>query len=43
MSGGGIWGEGAGGAHPPTEDDLQCSNTTGILQKKRLCGLLVLK
>ena len=35
-------GEGAGGAHPPL-DDLRFSNTTGILQKKKLCGLLVLK
>ena len=24
-------------------DDLRFSNTTGILQKKKLCGLLVLK
>ena len=29
-----IQGEGAGGAHPPSRDDLQFSNTTGILQKK---------
>ena len=27
----------------PRDDDLQLSNTTGILQKKKLCGLLVLK
>ena len=27
---------------PPPRDDLQFSNTTGVLQKK-LCGLLVLK
>ena len=30
-------------AHPPPQDDLRFSNTTGILQKKKLCGLLVLK
>ena len=28
---------------PPPRDDLRFSNTTGILQKKKLCGLLVLK
>ena len=28
---------------PPPGDDLRFSNTTGILQKKKLCGLLVLK
>ena len=28
--------------HPP-RDDLRFSNTNGILQKKKLCGLLVLK
>ena len=28
---------------PPPWDDLRFSNTTGILQKKKLCGLLVLK
>ena len=28
---------------PSTRDDLLFSNTTGILQKKKLCGLLVLK
>ena len=38
-----IQGEAAGGAHPPPPDDLRFSNTTGILQKKKLCGLLVLK
>ena len=39
-----ILGEGAGGAHPsPPRDDLLFSNTTGILPKKKLCGLLVLK
>ena len=27
----------------PRDDDLQLSNTTGILPKKKLCGLLVLK
>ena len=27
----------------PPRDDLRFSNTTGILQKKKLCGLLVLK
>ena len=39
-----IQGEGAAGGahpHPPTRDDAWLSNTTGILQKKRLCGLLV--
>ena len=36
-------GGGPGGPPPPPpRDDLQFSNTTGILQKK-LCGLLVLK
>ena len=30
------------GVPPPPRDDLQFSNTAGILQKK-LCGLLVLK
>ena len=28
---------------PPPRDDLRFSNTTGILPKKKLCGLLVLK
>ena len=28
---------------PPPWDDLRFSNTTGILQKKKNCGLLVLK
>ena len=28
---------------PPSQDDLRFSNTTGILPKKKLCGLLVLK
>ena len=32
-----------GCAHPPPQDDLRFSNTTGILPKKKLCGLLVLK
>ena len=36
-------GEGAGGAHPPPPYDLRLSNTTGFLQKKKRCGLLVLK
>ena len=32
------------GVHtPPPQDDLRFSNTTGILPKKKLCGLLVLK
>ena len=34
------------GVRTPPWDDLQFSNTTGILQKKKkkkLCGLLVLK
>ena len=30
-----IYGEGAGGAHPPPWDDPWFSNTTGILQKKK--------
>ena len=30
------------GVRPP-QDDLRFSYTTGILQKKKLCGLLVLK
>ena len=42
-----ICGEGAGGAKrtpcPFPQDDQHLSNTTGILQKKNLCGLLVLK
>ena len=42
----GSRGKDAGGVRalppPPRDDDLQLSNTTGILQKK-LCGLLVLK
>ena len=29
------------GVRTPTWDDLRFSNTTGILQKKKLCGLLV--
>ena len=33
----------AGGVPPPPWDDHQFSDTTGILQKKKLCGLLVLK
>ena len=37
--GGGCW----GCAPPFPGDDLQFSNTTGILPKKKLCGLLVLK
>ena len=28
---------------PPPGDDRRVSNTTGILQKKKLCGFLVLK
>ena len=32
-----------GGAGGVPRDDLRFSNTTGILQKKKLCGLLVLK
>ena len=31
------------GVRTPPRDDLRFSNTTGILQKKKLCGLLVLK
>ena len=40
-----IYGEDAGGAHPPW-DNLQFSYATSILRKKKkkqLCGLLVLK
>ena len=37
-------GGGCGGcAPPPPQDDLRFSNTTGILPKKKLSGLLVLK
>ena len=37
-------GGGCRGCAPPSpRDDLRFSNTTGILQKKKLCGLLVLK
>ena len=39
-------GGGVGGGRPPPpppRDDLRFSNTTGILQKKKQCGLLVLK
>ena len=32
-----------GCAPPPPRDDLRFSYTTGILQKNKLCGLLVLK
>ena len=28
---------------PPPRDDLRFSNTTGILRKKKLCGLMLLK
>ena len=28
------------GVRTPPWDDLRCSNTTGILQKKKLCGLI---
>ena len=31
------------GVRTPPRDDLRFFNTTGILQKKELCGLLVLK
>ena len=34
---------GGGGAGGVPRDDLRFSNKTGILQKKKLCGLLVLK
>ena len=40
---GGSRGRVQGVRTPPPRDDLQFSNTTGILQKKRLCALLVLK
>ena len=37
-------GGGCRGCAPlPPRDDLRFSNTTGILRKKKLCGLLVLK
>ena len=36
MMQGRIYGEGAGGVHPPPpRDDLRFSNTTGILQKNK--------
>ena len=42
-----IYGEGAGGAKrtpcPFSQDDQHLFNTTGILQKKYIFGLLVLK
>ena len=31
------------GVHTPPRDDLRFSNTSGILQKKKLCGLLLMK
>ena len=40
--GGVVGGGGGGGPPPPPRDDLRFSYTTGILQKKKLCGLLVL-
>ena len=40
---GGSRGRVQGVPTPPPRDDLRFSNTTGILQKKKLCGLLVLK
>ena len=40
---GGSRGRVQGVRTPPPRDDLLFSNTTGILQKKKLCGLLVLK
>ena len=43
VSSGRSMGEGAGGVHPPPRDDRGFSNTNGILPKKKLCGLLVLK
>ena len=42
-SGTDLGGECRGWVPPPPGDDLRFSNTTGILQKKKLCGLLVLK
>ena len=42
-SGADLGGGCRGCAPPPPRDDLRFSNTTGILQKKKLCGLLVLK
>ena len=40
---GGSRGRVRGVRPPPPWDDLRFSNTTGILPKKKLCGLLVLK
>ena len=40
---GGSRGRVQGVRTPPSRDDLRFSNTTGILQKKKLRGLLVLK
>ena len=40
---GGSRGRVQGVRTPPPRDDLRFSNTTGILPKKKLCGLLVLK
>ena len=40
-----FWGAGAGGAHPPPpcrDDDLQFSNTTGILQNMQICTICIL-
>ena len=40
---GGSRGRVQGVCTPPSWDDLWFSNTAGILPKKKLCGLLVLK
>ena len=40
---GGSRGRVQGVRTPPSRDDLRLSNTAGILQKKKLCGLLVMK
>ena len=42
-SGADLGGGCRGCAPPPLWDDLRFSNTSGFLQKKKLCGLLVLK
>ena len=40
---GGSRGRVQGVRTPPPRDDLRFSNTTGILRKKKLCGLMLLK
>ena len=43
FSGADLGGRCTGWAPPPPLDDLRFSNTTGILRKNKVCGLLVLK